>query len=373
MSSTISYSFHISSKKNSLSTSSDVKRAGKHNLRAYKNSDDYDREQVVILEGSDSLEKDIKAIYRAEFDQDVAIYNSTVLPTRKIEDYYRHVSQSRNDIAVQIIVGFGDCYFWNEKGDLTEKEKETATGLFKNQLKKIKELYPDLKVASAVIHYDEIGKTPHMHIVGVPVAECKTGPLHQSVKTKVFTQENLRIAQDVLHETFEMQVKDNPELFGSGTMVKPKEQGRNIDFSKHAWVVQNLNREIEEKERTLEAYTEAANKIESSIEISKENYEALMDEISEENDHLSLLFAKKSKKEHELSDLDAKISLLQKEVESYAGVPGLMDKLHLYEELDRTNKILEQLKKDPKGREIYSRYKNSSSTSKEIIQEAVRK
>lgn len=57
---------------------------------------------------------------------------------------------------------------------------------------------PQFVVANAVVHLDE--DSPHMHIVGVPVADgYKKGLSKQVSKRKVFTKEVLsRVLQDEL-------------------------------------------------------------------------------------------------------------------------------------------------------------------------------
>ncbi len=58
---------------------------------------------------------------------------------------------------------------------------------------------PDFKVASAVVHLDE--SSPHIHLVGVPVASgYKRGPEKQVAKTKVFTQEEIDTLEQVHEE-----------------------------------------------------------------------------------------------------------------------------------------------------------------------------
>ena len=72
----ISYSFHLSTGKHSLTTCRKVSGASKHNLRKYE-SEDYDRVQIAILRGGDTnILDDVKAIYHREFDEAVAVHNA---------------------------------------------------------------------------------------------------------------------------------------------------------------------------------------------------------------------------------------------------------------------------------------------------------
>lgn len=57
----------------------------------------------------------------------------------------------------------------------------------------------------------------------------------QTAKTKVFTKDTLENLQDLLRERAQIGMEKNPELFAD-ISLKPKEQGRNVDFSKAFYV-----------------------------------------------------------------------------------------------------------------------------------------
>lgn len=83
---------------------------------------------------------------------------------------------------------------------------------------------PDFKVASAVVHLDEL--SPHIHLVGVPVASgYKRGPEKQVAKTKVFTQEALVMIQEQMHRFAQSQMEQHPEIFDNEELKKI-EKGR---------------------------------------------------------------------------------------------------------------------------------------------------
>ncbi len=233
-----SYSFHMSAKSHAVNTIGKVTQVSRHNLREYE-SKDYDKSQIEILRGSDSsILDDVKRIYHDEFDEPVKRYNEGKRADRQIEDYLQHVSDSRSDVACEFIIQVGDKDFWENK---TMDEKRQMTFIFKDQLRALEKLVPELKVASAVIHYDE--SSPHMHVVGVPVAEgYKKGLEKQVAKTKVFTKERLSYLQDKLRENAEkgMKLPENQNLFDKHEL-KPKEKGRNKDLPKKALAEYNEN------------------------------------------------------------------------------------------------------------------------------------
>ena len=222
----VSYSFHISSKSHAVTNIGKVGQVGKHNLREYKSAS-YDKNQIDVLVGSsDNLLNDIKRVYHHEFDEALERYNQKQKRAdRKIDDYLTHVSNSRSDVAVEVIIQLGDKDFWKDKDQTQQK---SMTQIFKDQLKALGEYCPDFKVASAVIHYDE--SSPHMHVVGVPVARgYEKGMETQCAKTKVFTKESLTFLQDKMRERAEIGM----DMFYN-TSLKSKEKGRNKDIPKHS-------------------------------------------------------------------------------------------------------------------------------------------
>lgn len=223
-----SYSFHISSKGHAVGTIGKAGQISKHNLRAYK-SDEYDQDMISVLAGSEtSILDSIKEVYEDEFSDVLEEYNSRKRPDRQIRNYLEHVSQSRNDVAVEVIIQIGDKKFWQDK---TPEQFKSMDKVFKEQLVDLEKLLPAFKIASAVVHYDE--SSPHMHVVGVPIAEGgNRGMKKQCVKTKVFTKESLAILQEEMRIKAVQQMDSMPELF-EGKKLKEKTKGRNKDLPKY--------------------------------------------------------------------------------------------------------------------------------------------
>ena len=227
---TVSYSFHLSSKSHAVTNINKINQVGKHNLREYK-SDTYNRDEIKQLVGSESMLQDVKAVYHREFDDAVEHYNSLQKRSdRQINDYLEHVSESRADAAAEIIVQIGDQEFWKDCSK--EAMQQAMTLIFKDQLTALSQYCPDFKVANAVIHYDE--KSPHMHVVGVPVGRgYERGMECQVAKTKVFTKASLEFLQDKMRERAEIGMRMNEEVF-KDVELKEKEIGRNKDIPKRS-------------------------------------------------------------------------------------------------------------------------------------------
>ena len=143
-------------------------------------------------------------------------------PDRRIEDYFEHVAGKEQDMAVEIIIQIGDREFWKQYDDMKSYIKLSYEIILDELIKRL----PGFVVANAVVHLDE--DSPHMHMVGVPVADgYKKGLSKQVSKRKVFTKEVLsRVLQDELREVANKEVND-----WFGEQIKEKSKGRNHDLT----------------------------------------------------------------------------------------------------------------------------------------------
>lgn len=218
----ISYTAHVSNKKSAITSKSKLAAVAKHNLRKYKSSD-YSKDNIVIVYGTSNLIDDIKTVYHKEFDEALEEYNKKqTRPDRRIEDYFEHVAGKEQDMAVEIIIQIGDREFWKEYDDMKSYIKLSYEILLGELIKRLSQFV----VANAVVHLDE--DSPHMHIVGVPVADgYKKGLSKQVSKRKVFTKEVLsQVLQDELREVANKEVND-----WFGEQIKEKSKGRNHDLT----------------------------------------------------------------------------------------------------------------------------------------------
>lgn len=153
----------FSNKKSAINSKAKLAGVAKHNLRKY-HSQDYSRDTIALLYGTSNLMQDVKNVYRKEFDAALHEYNARqTRPERLIGDYFEHVSETEQDMAVEVIIQCGDKKFWEQNSG----DKIFMKQVYKQLLLKLHEYLPDFKIANAVIHFDEA--SPHMHVVGVPV------------------------------------------------------------------------------------------------------------------------------------------------------------------------------------------------------------
>ena len=197
----------------------------KHDLRL----EEYNNENIVMVIG-ESQDKEtainhIKNIYQNEFEEARIEYNNKqTRDNRKIEDYLKHVSENtQRDIACEFIIELGNKPYWATQ---SFEEKQKMVEVYKQQIKDLEELVPEFKIAVAVVHLDE--KSPHMHIIGVPIKDgFKNGMKKQVAKTQVFTKERLVEIQDTMREKC---IKEFNETYQVNFTLVDKKVGRNEDI-----------------------------------------------------------------------------------------------------------------------------------------------
>ena len=158
----LAYSFHLGSDKNkskvakktakgnisgttslsnnAIQNANDLSRVNKHNLRDYDNQ----RELITTIYGTDNIVNDVKQLYLDEFEEARNEYNNKQTRNdRKIDDYYKKVCESQNDIACEIIIELGDMDFWQDKDEIIDNLRADKEEL-KGQLHKFKEFWKSL-------------------------------------------------------------------------------------------------------------------------------------------------------------------------------------------------------------------------------------
>ena len=261
----LAYSFHLGSDKNksklakrvskdnvsgttslsnnAIQNANDLSRVNKHNLRDY----DKNKELIRIIYGTDNIINDVKDLYLREFEESKLEYNNKqTREDRKIKDYFKKVCESQNDIACEIIIELGDMDFWNDK----DKEyRFKMVDVYNEQIKDLIKIVPDFKIANATIHFDEV--SPHMHIVGVPVAtNCNRGMKKQVGKSKLFTKTSLTEIQDKMRNAC---IKSYNKFYEINTRLKEKQKGRNQDINvKDMGNYREIKKQLAKKEQKLE-------------------------------------------------------------------------------------------------------------------------
>ena len=261
----LAYSFHLGSDKNkskvakkvskgnvsgttslsnnAIQNANDLSRVNKHNLRDYDNH----KELINTIYGTDNIVKDVKKVYLDEFEEARIEYNNKqTKKDRIIDNYFKKVSGSQNDIACEIIIELGDMDFWQDKDD---EYKFKMVDVYREQIEDLSKIVPAFKVANATIHFDET--SPHMHVVGVPIIKnCKRGMKKQVGKSQVFTKNSLTQIQDKMRNAC---IKSYNKFYGVDIRLKEKQKGRNQDINvKDMGDYRKIKKQMKEKEQKLE-------------------------------------------------------------------------------------------------------------------------
>ena len=281
----LAYSFHLGSDKNksklakkvskgnvsgttslsnnAIQNANDLSRVNKHNLRDYDNQ----RELIRTIYGTNDIVNDVKQVYLDEFEKARLEYNNKqTREDRKIEDYFKKVCDSQNDIACEIIIELGDMDFWQDKDD---ECRYKMTDVYNEQIQDLVKILSTFKIANATIHFDET--SPHMHVVGVPVIEnCKRGMKKQVGKSQLFTKESLTKIQDKMRNAC---IKSYNKFYDVDIRLKEKQKGRNQDINvKDMGNYRETKRKLEQERKKLENANKQTKKIDSS---SKDIFELL--------------------------------------------------------------------------------------------------
>lgn len=352
----LSYSFHLgndknktkkarqSAKNNSSNTTSfsnnaiqNTKQLGKvnhHNLRKYDNNG----ELIKTVKGSNDIVKDVKDLYKQEFENARIEYNNKqIRDDRKIKDYFYKISDdTKHDLACEIIIELGNMHFWVNK---SQEEKYKMIEVFTEQVKDLETIVPEFKVANATIHFDE--SSPHLHIVGIAIKEnCKTGMTKQVGKTTVFTKESLKIIQDKMRECC---IKSYNNVYSLNEKLKEKQKGRNQDISSKDMEVFN-----ETKNKLRENINELKNEV-KDLEDTKNGISNEVDNLSSEKESITKEINKKKSLNRKVI-LKDKATLLKENEELRKQLSYERNQHHLYETWyndlkDKTDYLINNIKK----------------------------
>lgn len=224
-------SYHISTGKHSILTRNDFKRIESHNWRKYKDGKD-DTGIIELkngeLEGKSMLER-FNYVLDKEISENIFDYNSRQKRADRkiygIDDYINKMESSKlpQNLAVEIIVQPCDREYWIENRDKREKMND----IFKEYLNFMETgMMKDFKVISATVHQDE--DSPHLHVVGIPIADTNKPPKKGISKGRVFTKKSLEHQQDQTRKFFEDNMK---KYIDKDFSFDEKTTGRNRDLT----------------------------------------------------------------------------------------------------------------------------------------------
>lgn len=316
----ISFTAHVSNKKSAITSKSKLARVAKHNLRKYK-SEEYSADNIFLIYGTDKLVQDVKTVYHQEFDEDLRVYNENqTRADRKIEDYFEHVANKEQDMAVEIIIQVGDRAYWQEHWE----NKVFMRQIYRMMLEELQYQLPQFVVANAVVHMDE--DSPHMHVLGVPVGTgYKKGMSKQVSKRKVFTKDVLSI---VLQDKLRAFANEKAKIV-LGEQIREKSKGRNHDLFVMEYKVlkeeiryDELKEQVDEKqqenellEREKKQLVQEYDTLSMRVAVKQMDYEAVDKRVKEANERADRIEAYIKTQSNTLVDLENKATKLERKAE----------------------------------------------------------
>ena len=261
----LAYSFHLGSDKNksklakkvskgnasgttslsnnAIQNANDLSRVNKHNLRDYDNN----KKLIFTICGTDNIVNDVKQLYLDEFEEVRNEYNNKqTKKDRKIDNYFKKVCESQNDVACEIIIELGDMDFWQDKD---KKYRYKMIDVYREQIQSLSKIIPNFKVANATVHFDET--SPHMHVVGVLIIDnCKRGMKKQVGKSQLFTKTLLSEKQDKMRNSC---IKSYNKFYEVELKLKEKQKGRNQDINvRDMGNYKNFKKQLKQNNKKLE-------------------------------------------------------------------------------------------------------------------------
>lgn len=316
----ISFTAHVSNKKSAITSKSKLAGVAKHNLRKYK-SEEYSANNIFLIYGTDNLVQDVKAVYHQEFDEALKVYDENqTRADRKIEDYFEHVANKEQDMAVEIIIQVGDRSYWQEHWE----NKVFMRQIYRTILAELQYQLPQFVVANAVVHMDE--DSPHMHVVGVPVGTgYKKGMSKQVSKRKVFTKDVLSI---VLQDKLRAFANQKAEII-LGEQIREKSKGRNHDLSVMEYKVlkeeirygelkgqaDEKQQENEKLEREKKQLVHEYDTLSMRVAVKQMDYEEADERVKEANERADRIEAYIKTQSYTLVDLEEKATKLERKAE----------------------------------------------------------
>ncbi|WP_298789280.1 plasmid recombination protein [uncultured Marinococcus sp.] len=246
----------------SISLKKDTRKTNiKHNNREFTERGK-ERNDHIDFSKSDRnvylVKMDLRELYEREFGAAKDRYNDKQQRRdRKIDDYYKHVQQSKKTRPQQeMIVQIGE----QDQFQDNEANREMAKDVLQEWFQEFQQRNPQLKMYNAVIHDDEA--SPHMHMNFVPVA---TG-YQKGMDTQVSFDRAIKQQDVTLNQTHPFEDWREREIGFLEEKINARGIDRELvgtndyedmnDFKAKTKELEDLEQQIEEKQAILEPMKE---------------------------------------------------------------------------------------------------------------------
>ncbi|SDX02450.1 Plasmid recombination enzyme [Marinococcus luteus] len=260
----------------SISLKKDTRKTNiKHNNREFTERGK-ERNDHIDFSKSDRnvylVKNDLRELYEREFGAAKDRYNEKQQRRdRKIEDYYKHVQQSKKTRPQQeMIVQIGE----QDQFQDNEANREMAKDVLQEWFQDFQQRNPQLKMYNAVIHDDEA--SPHMHMNFVPVA---TG-YKKGMDTQVSFDRAIKQQDATLNQTHPFEDWREREIGFLEEKINARGIDRELvgtndyedmnDFKAKTKELQDLEQQIEDKQAILEPMKEFEQNFDRIISQTKE-------------------------------------------------------------------------------------------------------
>ena len=280
------------------------------------------------------VDKNIKEVYQEIFGEALQEYNQKQKRAdRKIEDYYEHISKSKNGEKLF----YEDVLQWGKKEDFQNNPelKETAKECLKEYAESFEKRNPNLKLIGAYIHMDEV--SPHLHLDYVPVAHGYS----RGLKT--------RNSLDKAMKEMGFQPEKESRKNNATKLWKENERKYFGDICRSKGLEVEAERSYDRKSLSVEEYKEAKDKM---IDVIEQEKGLLEQSIESNKKEIQELEVKKADLTSEASELTAQISEADKKLET------------INKAKNKAENSLKSTQKDVQAREMYLGVLNSSEIEK---------
>ena len=318
----ISCTQHIGVGKYAVKSLGYLVKMEKHNRRLFEEIKEKYRGNIKELINSDSSYLDsYRKVIKEHILPAIMDYNEGKRKDRQIKGVEGYIEKLENDksknMATEMIVQVADREFWKER----EKDRHKMEFVYREYLEFLNKEFPNLKVISCTFHNDE--DSPHLHIVGVPVAEFDNGLRMRVSQRNVFDKAEMERWQDLGRDFLQKSMR---KWVDKDFSFDEKEKGRNHNYG----IDELIQRNEDFKKRN------GIKELKEHKELLLESISA-MDEMLKEFDFMGLNGNKKKEKMKEI----------EKNFERFKGV--LNESVQTYsEELSKLQDSVNEIRLDDK-------------------------
>ena len=361
----ISCTQHIGVGKYAVKSLGYLVKMEKHNRRLFEEIKEKYRGNIKELINSDSSYLDsYRKVIKEHILPAIIDYNEGKRKDRQIKGVEGYIKKLENDksknMATEIIVQVADREFWKER----EKDRHKMEFVYREYLEFLNKEFPNLKVISCTFHNDE--DSPHLHIVGVPVAEFDNGLRMRVSQRNVFDKAEMERWQDLGRDFLQKSMR---KWVDKDFSFDEKEKGRNHNYG----IDELIQRNEDFKKRN------GVKELKEHKELLLESISA-MDEMLKEFDFMGLNGNKKKEKMKEVErNFERFKGVLNESVKTYSEeLSKLQDSVN---EIRLDDRHIEELRKGltrehkkELGKIIRENYVNSDDYSNflEKVQEDLR-